>query len=146
MSSMMTLPDPISVSQGQISHWPRYGARATPCALSFFGFLVLAALLAGCASGHQMMVGQAQSVHTFWISYNNSHALVAGDRTILVDAGLEGDASKLLQRLEDAGITLSSIAAVIVTQYPRVKTFLSGHFVPVSRDSVEELLEERRAR
>jgi len=93
-----------------------------------------------------MMVGQAQSVHTFRISYNNSHALVARDRTILVDAGLEGDASKLLQRLEDAGITLSSIAAVIVTQCPRVKAFLSGHFGPVSRDSVVELLEERRAR
>lgn len=110
----MTLSDPRSVSQGHISHWPRYGARATSCVLSF-GFLVLTALLAGCASGDQMMVGQGQSVHTFRISYNNSHALVAGDRTILVDTGLEGDASKLLQRLEDAGITLPSIAAVIVT-------------------------------
>jgi len=54
-------------------------------------------------------------VHTFRISYNNAHVLVAGERAILIDAGLEDDAATLLQQIEDAGINPSSIAAVIIT-------------------------------
>ncbi|MFN3199937.1 MAG: MBL fold metallo-hydrolase [Bradymonadia bacterium] len=81
------------------------------CALVFSW----AAIGAGCASDYTRTQLPQGEVHSVRIAYNNAHVLVGPAGAVLIDSGLERDASELLEEIADADVSPASIKAVIIT-------------------------------
>ena len=77
--------------------------------------LMAAAATPGCASLTTTFTVADVTVQTFREHHNNVHLVRMGASTVLVDAGLEGDAEDLDARLRAEGVDPASIRAVIVT-------------------------------
>ena len=77
--------------------------------------LALGAVAAGCASSQHSVTGPQRAAHTVRLSYNNVHALVTENGTVLIDAGLEADVDRLVERLASLGVSLSSVEAIVLT-------------------------------
>ncbi|MFO0636562.1 MAG: MBL fold metallo-hydrolase [Nannocystaceae bacterium] len=79
-------------------------------------FAALLALSAtACATATSRVEFDGLTVVSARRHFNNVHAIVAGDRVLLVDAGLQADAPALDRQLRRAGVELSHLAAIVVT-------------------------------
>ncbi|MBX7079636.1 MAG: MBL fold metallo-hydrolase [Nannocystaceae bacterium] len=87
--------------------------------MTFAAAVRSAALLAltatACATATSRVELDGITVVTARRHFNNVHAIVAGDRVLLVDAGLQADAPALDRQLRRAGVDLSRLVAIVVT-------------------------------
>ncbi len=102
---------------------PRAPLRAPPATAARAGRssrLALAACvgltaLSGCGASVATVRAGDLTVRTLTLNYNNVHVVQRGAHTVVVDAGLQGDAAELDAAMRAEGIDPAKVGAVIVT-------------------------------
>lgn len=93
--------------------------------------MALLVALAGCASLSSVHTSRADpslQVHTLREGYANAHLIVQGQRSVLIDSGLEENALALEARIREVGVDPATLDAIIITHGHADHAGGAGHF------------------
>jgi hydroxyacylglutathione hydrolase len=72
-------------------------------------------LLWGCANTQLRSQGSSVQVETLRVDYNNVHVVWAGERVVIVDAGVQDDADEIIALIKAQGVTSAQVEGIFVT-------------------------------